>query len=145
MQRTQDAQVVLTRELAHPVRRDRQVCRRLGRREERGVTVDDAATRSEEDTLDPAGGGGRESVGEPDQVDRRIERGLVHRDAHVDLCRLVNHHVKLPVGHGRECLRAADVGLDEPRVPGDLLSLAAREIIETRHRPSGREKRLGDM
>jgi hypothetical protein len=66
-------------------------------REHRGLSVNHAAARRENHPLDAALARPLKQVHEADEIDVRVECGLVHRHPHVDLGGVMVQHVESPL------------------------------------------------
>ena len=74
-----------------------------------------------------AGAGPIEEVHQSDDVDRCVERGLVHRHPHVDLRGVMIHEIEAAAPQRLDGLRIAQVRLDQLGAPVHVLAAAVED------------------
>jgi hypothetical protein len=112
------------------------------------VAVEGAAGRREHDSRAP--GRGRrahrlDEVQRAEDVDARVEYGVVDAAADVDLGREMRDNVEPILAHQARRLRRDDVQFAELGTPGKVLPLPGGEVVDDDDRMPRREEAVGDV
>ena len=145
MQRMERPQINLGCELGRAVGRNGQCRGVLGGGYQIGITVDGAASRSEEEAADAVLHAGLQQRRSPQQVHAGVEHGVLDRSTDARLGGLVDDRFR-PLDR-EELVQPGrvDVHLVEARPGRQLLDVAGRQVVQDHHLVAGAEQPIGDV